>query len=304
MRCAALVVAGLALLAPIASAQPQTLFADDFEGDNDDWLHFFFESLWHFAPDGECGAVTTMVAWNWGFAGSCDYDLPFSLGTFISPPFVLSGDPPFQLRFDYLLDFDDPPLGDILLFTVMDATSFEDEVIADIGALMNDGELHEAVLTIPETWAGGNLRVGFVCSPDNSGNQGRGFFFDDISITNGGGWADLGGGAPGPHGELRLAGTGTLAPATTNRLDLVQADASVPVTLVVGLTELGLPFAGGTLVPFPAALVTLFTDATGSLTGTFRWPATAPPGTEVFFQVWMEADGALAASNGLRGTSS
>jgi hypothetical protein len=113
---------------------------------------------------------------------------------------------------------------------------------------------------------------------------------------------DVGGGKPGGAGVPVLAAQGTLAPDSPGTLSLDGAAPLAPVTLVLGLSELGAPFKGGTLVPVPNVLIGLATDAGGSISLPFTWPAGVPAGTEVWLQAWIEdaaASQALAASNGL-----
>ena len=74
--------------------------------------------------------------------------------------------------------------------------------------------------------------------------------------------------------------------------------------LFVGLSELGAPFKGGTLVPAVDLLVPLTTDAAGGTSLQATWPAGIPPGFNFWVQVWIADPGGpvgFAASNGLKG---
>jgi len=119
-------------------------------------------------------------------------------------------------------------------------------------------------------------------------------------------WTLLGQAKPGVAGEPVLEGTGTLLPGTLQIVRLTSAAPSTTATLVFGLTAVGLPFKGGTLVPFPSVLLPLSTDVTGAATLPFTLPVGTPPAVDLLFQAWID-DGAasfgLSASNGLEGTT-
>jgi hypothetical protein len=113
---------------------------------------------------------------------------------------------------------------------------------------------------------------------------------------------DVGGGKPGVAGVPVLALQGTLAPDSPGTLSLGGAAPLAAATLVLGLAELDAPFKGGTLVPVPNVLIGLGTDAAGSLSLPFTWPAGVPAGADVWLQAWIDdasASQGLSASNGL-----
>jgi hypothetical protein len=115
-------------------------------------------------------------------------------------------------------------------------------------------------------------------------------------------WTDLGFAKAGTNGVPHLAGSGPLTAGTANALLLTDAAPSTPATLVLGFSMLGAPFRDGTLVPLPQFLVPLATDAAGSATLPFAWPAGVPSGTVLYLQDWIQDAGAsygLSASNGL-----
>ena len=116
----------------------------------------------------------------------------------------------------------------------------------------------------------------------------------------------MGGGLPGTT-TPRLQAIGGLLAGQGNILELRQAVPGAPAWLIVGLSELGLPFKGGTLVPSPDTIVPgLVTDAQGALGLFFTWPAGIPSGTSLWFQHWIADAGGpkgFAASNGLKGTA-
>jgi hypothetical protein len=102
-----------------------------------------------------------------------------------------------------------------------------------------------------------------------------------------------------------LVGVGPLTAGTATRLAVRGAPALAQAWMVAGVLELGLPFLGGTLVPFPTVVVPLVTGSLGEVDFTFLWPA-APAGTTVFFQVWTPdplAPQGWSASHGLKATS-
>ena len=87
------------------------------------------------------------------------------------------------------------------------------------------------------------------------------------------------------------------------QLQLAIAKPLAPVALIVGLSQVSLPFKGGELVPSPdVALVGFTTDASGALLLQARWPAGLPAGFAVWMQAWIaDASGPMgyAASNGV-----
>ncbi len=116
-------------------------------------------------------------------------------------------------------------------------------------------------------------------------------------------WHDLGLALPGKLGASQLSGIGSLEPATEVLLTLGQATPVAPVSLVIGLSTLDIPFAGGVLVPTPDVVwLAGQTNGLGFLIISGRWPPDVPPATSVYFQAWMPdktAPEGLAASNGL-----
>jgi len=118
-------------------------------------------------------------------------------------------------------------------------------------------------------------------------------------------WSNLGAVLPGAHGAPSLLPSGTLVAGQPIALALGGALESAPAALVVGLSELGLPFKGGTLVPSVNLLFTgLTTDAGGALLLASTWPPGAPAGQPIYAQFWI-ADAAglngFAASNAVAG---
>jgi hypothetical protein len=92
---------------------------------------------------------------------------------------------------------------------------------------------------------------------------------------------------------------GTLATLT-----LSGAAPGAPATLVIGLSALGVPFKGGTLVPQPDVLLAFTTGAGGGVALSAAWPAALPSGTQTWFQWWIADAGGpagFAASNAVLG---
>src|SRR5262245_1372541 len=125
---------------------------------------------------------------------------------------------------------------------------------------------------------------------------------DHLQLATPGPWSVLAGGKAGSPGLPQLLGSGDLDAGSSNQLSLVNAHPLSTATLVVGATQLGAPFKGGTMVPFPTFLLPLPTDASGATTLPFVLP-TLPPGIPLWFQFWIQdptASKGLSASNGLK----
>jgi hypothetical protein len=115
-------------------------------------------------------------------------------------------------------------------------------------------------------------------------------------------YVDLGGALTGR--ELpRLSGTGELEGGDTGSLILRCIQPFTTTWLVSGTTELGVPFKGGTLVPFPEHVSPAMTaHAFGGVVKGFHWPAGLPLGTAMVGQFWIldpHAAEGYSASNGL-----
>ena len=121
-------------------------------------------------------------------------------------------------------------------------------------------------------------------------------------------WISLGGGLAGQAGVAPLASaSGDLSAGSTASLSLSDALPGSTVFLVAGLSQLGLPFKGGTLCPAPDVILSgLTADGSGHLTAAGPWPAGVPSATQLFWQFWV-ADAAgpvgFAASNCLQATT-
>jgi hypothetical protein len=115
-------------------------------------------------------------------------------------------------------------------------------------------------------------------------------------------------GKPGSGGLVpALDGSGPLTPGSPgNAVTVTDGLSLAPATLVVGFSELGVPFKGGILAPQPDLLLDgLALDAAGALSVPFSLPPTVSVGWSVWVQAWIQDPGAgagLSASNGLRVT--
>jgi hypothetical protein len=127
-----------------------------------------------------------------------------------------------------------------------------------------------------------------------------------ILVTCCAGIKPLGPGTAGSAGVPVMAGEGTLEAGDGVSLSLTSAAASATAWLVLGLTELSLPFKGGVMVPTPDIILGYSTDGAGLFDLVTVWPAGVPAGTETWAQFWIaDAQGpaGFAASNGLKLTT-
>ncbi|HEX5011449.1 MAG TPA: right-handed parallel beta-helix repeat-containing protein [Planctomycetota bacterium] len=119
-------------------------------------------------------------------------------------------------------------------------------------------------------------------------------------------WTELGAGVAGLAGTAQLGGTGSMVGGSTIGLELALAPATTPVTLVLGTSQLGAPFKGGTLWPAPSLLLPgLMTAGDGTLSFSGMWPAGLPAGSSFLAQAWWADAGAafgVAGTQGLKGT--
>lgn len=118
-------------------------------------------------------------------------------------------------------------------------------------------------------------------------------------------WTDLGHAKLGSLGAPMLTGIGTLE--ANQPVTLMLTGAGGPTALVIGATQVDLPFVAGILVPAPQVVLSgLFPDGGGNLSLTALWPAGIPPATSLYFQHVISDPGGLfgiAMSNGLKGTT-
>ncbi len=131
-------------------------------------------------------------------------------------------------------------------------------------------------------------------------------FWDDLDLDTST-WTDLGNGLAGIGGMPRLTGAGCLLPDSAMELRLDNALPMSPAFLVVGFSEINVPFKGGTLVPSVDLDPFAFqTSALGSLVIPATWPTGVPSGLSFFMQFWIldaPPPPTFAASNGIRATT-
>ncbi len=135
----------------------------------------------------------------------------------------------------------------------------------------------------------------------SAGQPGKVLLFEAAPITPP--WTDLGFPLAGSD-VATLAGTGTLQANTSLELTVDCGPASGTGTLVVGLSEINVPFKGGVIVPDPLLLVSgLGLSPLGSLVLPATWPAGVPVDTTLAMQMWFsDAAGPLgfSSTNALR----
>ncbi|MFH0944997.1 MAG: PQQ-binding-like beta-propeller repeat protein [Planctomycetota bacterium] len=101
-------------------------------------------------------------------------------------------------------------------------------------------------------------------------------------------WTDLGSALAGATGEPVLLGQGELKAQQVARLKLKNALPNSVSALVLGLSNAGTPFKGGTLVPATDVVVFgLPTGSAGELPLTAQVPAAMAAGVPLYFQYWI-----------------
>lgn len=189
----------------------------------------------------------------------------------------------------------------------LDAFYIDDElvVLSDLSAVSTptiiDGHPLLGVSTTSWTWD---------IAPDGRSMVFRGFHqfggwgVYEVEVAP---WLSQGGGLAGTGGSAPLAtGTGSLAPGSSATVALGGGPAFGTTHLVLGLSELGAPFKGGTLCPAPdIVLPGLPLGAGGGVALAFTWPAAVPSGLELLWQFWTQDPGGpvgFSASNCLVAT--
>jgi hypothetical protein len=131
-------------------------------------------------------------------------------------------------------------------------------------------------------------------------------------IDTGAAWKNLGswlsavvGGEDGT--TITALGVGDLTGGSPVKVQLANAPASTPATIVLGGSVLDMSFKGGTLVPNPDRLLFVGdTNADGALSLASTWPMGIPSGSTFYLQYWLPSvDGPAGwvASNGLSATT-
>lgn len=280
-------------LAPRALAQDNTLLFADFEsGLPAGWVAGGSPPLqWRLVQNGECGAVTRMMAFNTG-APSCNYAAAGLHGdALLLPPIEFpAGQRPWQIAFDYVLDVD---AGDQIGLVVSNPSSqlvFLDQT----QHFVNDGGLHSIVLPVPPQTTIGPTTLGVFLFADGAGDLGRGFAVDNVRVTNtatGMIYCDGAAAAPCPCANnagtwrgcanslgigatLRGSGNPSVS-ADTLRLGVTDAPASAPVLYFEGTSTVSTPFGDGRLCA-GGTLVRLAVRFSGSGTSVYPGPGDTP----------------------------
>lgn len=173
-------------LASSASAQDTTIYFEDFEnGTSAGWTSYSYTSLgWRHVLNGECGAVTSMMACN--YAATCDYDGP------ANPDAVILESPVMYLpatnisaalfSFDYIYDVD--AVGEHMTVYVLNMMAPFYPFMADLH-LIADGALHTVTMDI-QFPMGGPFHpnaFGFQFLNDDMDNSGRGLLIDNVRVS-------------------------------------------------------------------------------------------------------------------------
>jgi len=282
-------VLGLACLlaAPLAAAQPQTLFADDFETPSDNWASM--PGLWHVAEAGDCGAPSAAVTYN--DPATCSYDMgaPHS-GLLVSKPFFLSGSPPYTFQFDYTVDFDNADVNLSDQATVSIVRAIPPSAIF-LGSWKADNEVTAPAThttTLSSGWEGAWVTLQWSFKASGSHDAALGMSIDNITVTNSGGWEDLGHGLAGVSGVPPLSLGGSLQSGSNTSMTLLNGHPDSSALVVVGLDRIDAPFKGGVLVPNPDLLIPLTTNFAGLIYANFSFPAGVPSGTALVVQCWVQ----------------
>jgi hypothetical protein len=295
MQRATMLALGWLLAAALpAAAQSLLHLHEDFEAGLSGWTA---GGLWHAAPAEQCGASSGMAAFNLPADCSCGSAGPVA-GTLSSPAFTLVN-PPFTIRFVHGLSMDPDDAASVRLVRLSDGAVYPLTSFAGNAALGTHAEL----IFSDAAWVGAPVRLEFEFEANGTGDVGFGWMLDDVEVRSGS-WTNLGFALAGSQGPPLLVGSGPLAFGFNDQLSLFQAHPSSTAILVVGLSQLGAPFKGGTLVPAPQVLWVQPTNAVGVVHLAFFMPASTPPDVSLFFQYWIADPTAAAgwsASNALQG---
>jgi hypothetical protein len=118
-------------------------------------------------------------------------------------------------------------------------------------------------------------------------------------------WVDKGSALAGVSGDPLLVGTGTLAAASANSLNLTNAAPSALAAVLYATGSIPQPFKGGIVLPGPLLTpIYATTSATGEIPINFIMPGSLPSGTEIWVQ-WGIKDAAaikgVSLSNAVEG---
>lgn len=158
----------------------QEVFAEDFSGDLSGWS---FADLWHVEEPGDCGAPSRGAAFNDG-APTCDYGGVFGANADLtSPPFVLAGYPPFQVRFTSTLEVEGSPFTTVSVRVEDASNPVLNEPIAGLAGFTPDGQPETLTFSIGPNWADTEIQLVFNFTTFTPTGPAQGWRVDDLSVT-------------------------------------------------------------------------------------------------------------------------
>lgn len=119
-------------------------------------------------------------------------------------------------------------------------------------------------------------------------------------------WTDLGHALAGTSGLPVLTGGGALEAGSTLHWKLSNAKSSAPAWIVVGFSQIDLPFAGGLVVPAPDIVLPTTTSMSGALALDLFVPSPLPSSQSITTQAWILDPSGIAgfsASNAITRTA-
>ncbi len=120
-------------------------------------------------------------------------------------------------------------------------------------------------------------------------------------------WVSIPGGAPGTYGTPKLSGMGPMTSNSLAQLVVTDAKENSLAWLLLGFSQVNVPFKGGILVPSPDILAGgLFTSQDGHFELSFTLPSIIPSGLPLYSQFWIldpAGPKGYSATNGLLGTT-
>lgn len=100
-------------------------------------------------------------------------------------------------------------------------------------------------------------------------------------------WTDFGNGLAGTTGLPHLIGSGNLAAGSMLHWTMSNARPSANGFLVIGFSQIHLPFAGGVIVPAPDIVLPIVTNSLGQTVLDLFVPSAPPSGVTVTTQIWI-----------------
>lgn len=117
-------------------------------------------------------------------------------------------------------------------------------------------------------------------------------------------WQNLGCGTNGVRGVPYLAGVGTMAPLSINKIHLIDAAPSALTNLFMSISSTPANFKGGVLYTVPIIVTLgLITDPAGQISFGFQWPSGIPAGAALWWQYAIQdaaAQGGVSVSNAIK----